>query len=117
MVNALKTTHKQRSAWGLRPRSWILLAVLAGIAGLIASLPYLLPLSSFIPDIERTVSQRIRQPVTIGTLRLFVLPLPHLRASRITVGRGNLLEIDTLIIRPSTASLFGDVKVIREIEL
>jgi uncharacterized protein involved in outer membrane biogenesis len=83
----------------------------------LAALPYLFPLSAFIPELERIIAQRIHQPVSIGKLRLFFLPLPYLRANAVTVGRNGLIEVDALTVQPSMLTLFSDTKVIREIEL
>jgi len=93
------------------------MTALVTIIAAAAALPYVLPLSSFIPDVERALAQRIHQPVSIRSLRLFLLPLPHLRAGGVTIGQSNLLEIDTVTIHPSAANVFSTVQVIREIEL
>jgi uncharacterized protein involved in outer membrane biogenesis len=98
-------------------RKWFALASLAAIAALVAALPYLLPLSRLIPEIEHTIAQQIHQPVSIGALRLFILPTPHLRASAIRVGRDGLLDVDAITVYPSILTLFSDTKVIREIDL
>jgi len=80
-------------------------------------LPYALPMSRLIPQVQRAIEQRIHQPVSIGTLRLFILPVPHLQARTITVGRGNLLDVDSITIYPSVLTLLSDTKVIREVEV
>src|SRR5262249_29979095 len=96
---------------------WIAYACLAVAITAMAALPYLFPLSAFIPDLERAIAQRIHQPVSIGGLRLFVLPLPHLRANTVSIGRNGLLEVDSITIYPSFMTLLGDTKVIREVEV
>jgi len=83
----------------------------------VTALPSVIPLSPFIPDVERAISQRIRQPVSIKRLRFFVLPTPHLRASTVSIGRNGLLDVDAVIIYPSLPTLFSDTKIIREVEV
>ena len=98
-------------------RKWWVLASLAVVVAAVAAMPYLLPLSRLIPYLERAIAQRIHQPVSIGTLRLFVLPIPHLQAGAVSIGRYNLLNVDSIAIHPDIATLFSDTKVIREIEV
>jgi uncharacterized protein involved in outer membrane biogenesis len=83
----------------------------------VTALPSVIPLAHFIPDVERTISQRIRQPVSIKQLRFFLLPTPHLRASTVSIGRNGLLEVDAVTIYPTISTLFSDTKVIREVEV
>jgi uncharacterized protein involved in outer membrane biogenesis len=101
----------------LTGRKAVLMTALVIVIATVAALPYFLPLSSFIPDVERALAQRIHQPVSIRSLRLFVLPIPHLRAGSVIIGRGSLLEVDTVTIYPSAANVFSGIKVIREVEL
>ena len=96
---------------------WIALVCVATALAGAAALPYLFPLSSFIPDIELAIAQRVHQPVSIKKLQAFILPLPHLRASAVTIGRNGLLDVDSITIYPNAISLFDDTKVIREIEV
>ena len=98
-------------------RKWLVLASLAVVVAAVAAMPYLLPLSRLIPYLERAIAQRIHQPVSIGTLRLFVLPIPHLQAGAISIGRYNLLNVDSITIHPRIPTLFSDTKVIREVEV
>jgi len=98
-------------------RKWLGWASLAVVVVTVIALPSLIPLSRFIPDLERAIGQRIHQPVLIGGLRIFMLPTPHVRASAVSVGRGGLLDIDTVTIYPAISSLVSDTKVIREVEV
>ncbi|HWH47429.1 MAG TPA: hypothetical protein VN664_06480, partial [Burkholderiales bacterium] len=47
-------------------------------AALLLVIPFLLPLGRLIPELERIASEQLRAPVRIESLRLFLLPLPHL---------------------------------------
>ena len=90
---------------------------MTALVAAVTALPSVIPLSPFIPDVERAISQRIRQPVSIKRLRFFVLPTPHLRASTVSIGRNGLLDVDAVIIYPSLPTLFSDTKIIREVEV
>jgi uncharacterized protein involved in outer membrane biogenesis len=92
-------------------------ALLLAAVGLAAAVPYLVPLSPFIPGLEAAVASRLHEPVKIGGLRLFVLPLPRIVARDITVGQPPLLRIDTLSARPSMLSLLSQNRVISEVRL
>jgi hypothetical protein len=92
-------------------------AILAGCLGLLFAIPSFIPLSRFIPDLESHIAARLHEPVTIGTLAVSMLPLPHLVARDITVGKARLVHIDTLVLRPDLLSLASDTRVIEEIQL
>ena len=101
----------------LTRRKRVVFATVVPLVAAVTTLPSVIPLSHFIPDVERTISQRIRQPVSIKQLRFFVLPTPHLRASTVSIGRNGLLEVDAVTIYPTISTLFSDTKVIREVEV
>jgi uncharacterized protein involved in outer membrane biogenesis len=90
----------------------------AGIAvGILAVLPFLLPIGRFIPEIERLASEQLRDPVRISSLRLYILPLPHLTIGGIEVGVKPYLQVRKVVVTPRLLSLFDRQKVIREISL
>jgi uncharacterized protein involved in outer membrane biogenesis len=94
--------------------------ILLGIgiaAAVLLSLPFLLPLGHFIPEIERVASVQLKAPVKIASLRLFFLPFPHLTVRGIAVGEKPFLEVEKVIITPRLTSLFSSQKVISEISL
>lgn len=79
--------------------------------------PFLLPLGHFIPEIERIASEQLKAPVRVDSLRLFLLPLPHLTVDGIVVGKKPFLEIRQVVVTPQLRSLFSSPKVISEISL
>ena len=89
-----------------------------GIAvALLLAVPFVLPLGRLIPEIERVASEQLKAPVRIESLRLFILPLPHLSIEGITVGRTPFLQVQKVNVTPQLTSLFSEQKVIREINL
>jgi len=92
-------------------------AILAGCLGLLFAIPSFIPLSRFIPELEAHITARLHEPVTVGSLAVSMLPLPHLVAHDITIGKARLVHVDTLLLRPDLLSLASDTRVIEEIQL
>ena len=101
----------------VRRKSKIAFTVLLGALALALAVPYLFPLSAFIPSLEAKLGEVVHEPVRIGQLRLFLLPLPRLVARNISIGRGPLLHIDSLVIKPDPFGLFSGTRVISELRL
>ena len=92
--------------------------LVGGIAAIVlVAIPFLLPLGMFIPEIERVASAQLKAPVKIESLRLFILPIPHLSLGGIVVGRKPFLQVKEVIVAPRLLSLFDNPKVIRSISL
>ena len=94
-----------------------LLIVFALLAVLLAALPYFIPLSAYIPFLEKTLSEAIHEPVAIRSLKAAGMPTPHLILQDVSVGKEPYLKIGTIKVVPELHSLFGQVKVINQIEL
>ncbi len=88
----------------------------AAVAALLV-LAFLIPLGHFIPELEQFASAQLKAPVKVESLRLFLLPLPHLTVTGIVVGKKPFLEVEKVIITPRLTSLLSDQKVISEISL
>jgi hypothetical protein len=93
---------------------WSRAAAVAGVLlALALAVPFLVPLSAYIPDVTRAAEQRLGQPVTLQNIRLHLLPTPRIALYSIKVGRGAPLAIDELRVVPALTSLFGERIVIR----
>jgi uncharacterized protein involved in outer membrane biogenesis len=101
----------------LQPKTRKYLVVVGLVAGILLLLPFLVPLGGFIPQIEQAASSRLKEPVRISSLRVFLFPLPHLTVGGIEVGARPFLRIRKLTVTPRLLSLFSEQKVIREIGL
>jgi uncharacterized protein involved in outer membrane biogenesis len=94
---------------GLR-RTLIGIAVATAIA---IAVPFVVPVSHFIPELSRVASEKLGQPVTIEDLRLHLLPTPRIVAQRISVGKKAKLMIGELEIEPDLLALLRGEKVVR----
>lgn len=90
----------------------LILAGLLVLVGLVLAVPWLVPMSSYIPRIEQAASSALGMPVKVGALRLHLLPAPHATASGIEVGARDL-RVGTVSAWPELGSLFSETKVIR----
>lgn len=91
--------------------------IAAGLAAAAAAASWLFPAARFIPAIEARASERLGEPVKIASLRLFLLPLPHLVATGVSAGTTPLGSIARVTVRPSLLHLFSETTVLREIRL
>src|SRR5262245_49842062 len=90
---------------------------LGGLILLLVLIPFFVSLNDYIPRIEEAASERLKEPVKIRSLKLALLPLPHVSADGITVGKGNDLTLGKVEITPDLGSLFGTTKVIKSVEI
>jgi uncharacterized protein involved in outer membrane biogenesis len=95
-------------------RASIVLAVLLAIA---AAVPFFVSLDDFIPRIEREASAKLKEPVTIKSLKFGMLPVPHITVDGITVGKTGDITLGKVTVTPAVLSLLSTPKVIRSIEL
>jgi uncharacterized protein involved in outer membrane biogenesis len=84
-----------------------LIVVLAGATALLAATPWLFPLSRLIPTLEAKASEYLGEPVHIGSLQLFLLPLPHVTLNGISAGRTPALHIEQISVTPVLAHVFS----------
>lgn len=89
-------------------KKWLWLGAgvaLLPVAALI--LPFLVPLSGFIPQITQAAGRALGQPVAIAGLRLHLLPKPRAAASGIRVGKQDDVTVDELVIVPELMALLA----------
>ncbi len=88
----------------------LLTAVL--VIGLLFILPFLIPMQTYLHQAEKIASEKLGQPVTIGSAHLQLLPSPRVSASDIVVGAHGELKVASLVVIPTMASLFSDTKIL-----
>lgn len=84
---------------------------------ILAALPFFISLDDYIPQIEKEVSAKLKEPVKIGSLRAAALPLPHVVINDITVGKNGDIRVGKVTVTPDLLSLLGPVKVIRSLAI
>ena len=90
---------------------WIV-APIAIVVVLAVAAPFLVPVSSFLPEITRIASEKLGQPVTIGELSFHLLPTPRVVAKGIVVGKKSDVRVDAVEIVPELLPLLaGEKKV------
>jgi len=90
-----------------------LLVVVALIGGAALAVPFLVPVSSFIPRIAQAVSGGLGQPVAIAGLKAQLLPTPRLVAEGIRIGKKDEVVIGEFEIVPELLSLLSDKRTLR----
>ena len=84
---------------------------------ILTALPFFITLNDYIPQIERAVSARLQEPVSITSIRFAALPLPHLTVDGIAVGKTGDIKVGKVTIIPALLSLLSSTKVIRSIDI
>jgi uncharacterized protein involved in outer membrane biogenesis len=99
---------------GGRGLRWLVGVVLFGLVSI--AVPFLVPVSGFIPELEVIASEKLGQPVAIDDLRLHLLPTPRVVANGIAVGRKLDVTIGELEIVPDLMSFVSGPRTIRLIQ-
>lgn len=84
---------------------------------IVIGLPFLIPLNTYISEIEARAAEKLHEPVKIGSLHFSLVPLPHVALQKITIGSQQEVRIASIKVSPDLSSLFSTVKVLRDIEL
>lgn len=84
---------------------------------LLAAVPLFVSLDDYRPQIEKAVSDKLKEPVLIKSLRLAGLPLPHAVIDGIAIGKSGDLQVGKVSVTPDLLSLMTDTKVIRSINI
>src|SRR5579871_1531289 len=96
----------------VRLLAWVLVP-LAIVGALAAAAPFLVPVSSYLPEISRIASAKLGQPVTIGELSFHLVPTPRMVAKQIAVGKKADARVGELEIVPELLSFLSGARTIR----
>ena len=94
-----------------------ILVALAVLLALAALLPFFVSLDDYIPRIEKEVSARTRQPVSINSIRFAALPWPHVAVEGIRLGQADELTLGQVKVTPELLSLLQSTRVISSVEI
>ncbi|HEV8647413.1 MAG TPA: hypothetical protein VGR01_17775, partial [Burkholderiales bacterium] len=76
-----------------------------------------IPINTYIPSIEKLASDHIGEPITIGSMRISVLGGFSMNLDDVKVGTTQDVKIDKVELSLDFGSVFGEVKVIRNIKV
>lgn len=94
-----------------------ILIALAVLLVIVAALPFFIPLNKYIPQIEKEASARLKEPVSIISIKFTALPSPHVTVDGITVGATDDIKLGKVRVTPDLFSLLQSTKVIKSIEI
>ncbi|CAG0123817.1 hypothetical protein RHDC2_00172 [Rhodocyclaceae bacterium] len=94
-----------------------ILVALAVLLVIVVALPFFIPLNKYIPQIEKEASAQFKEPVSIRSIRLTVLPLPHVTVDGITLGATDDIKLGKVLVTPDVFSLLQPTRVIKSIEI
>ena len=77
----------------------------------------LVPMNSYVPSIEKLASDHIKEPVSIGSMHVSILGGFTIILQNIRLGTTQDVRIDKVTLSPEFGSVFGDVKIIRKVEV
>jgi hypothetical protein len=101
------------------PMRWLkrLVIALVVLAAIGFVLPFVIPVKTYIPTVEKLASEKLKEPVTIANLKVALVPLPSATVEGILIGKQQEIKIGSVTVRPDLFSLFSTVKVIRAVEV
>jgi hypothetical protein len=76
-----------------------------------------IPMNAYVPSLEKLASDHIGEPVTIGSMRLSVLGGFSINLENVKLGTTQDVKIDKVELSPDFGSVFGDIKVIRNMNV
>lgn len=82
------------------------------LISLLIILPFFIPIKTYLNEIEKRASKQLGVPVTINSGSLLLLPSPRVVIDAITIGEGDALKVEQLVVTPSLSSIFATPKVI-----
>ena len=94
----------------------VMAAVLATLAAAALLVPVFVTMNDYVPLVEKELSARLQEPVSIDSLRVSLFPLPHGTLEGITVGDAEDIKVRKATLRPALWSLLGATKVIRSLD-
>lgn len=68
---------------------------------------YLTPLDVYVPDVERTLGEKLQMPVRVGGLRAGMLPVPHLQLRDVLLGGQDGIMLRSIDVSPHLLSLLA----------
>lgn len=80
-------------------------------------LPFLIPVRSYIPTLQKLAADRLGEPVVIGSLGFRLLPAPVVALQDLRIGPQEEVRIGAVHVHPDVWTLTAPVKVLRRVEI
>lgn len=81
------------------------------------AVPYFITFNDFIPQIEQVIAAKLKEPVSIKSIKYSSVPRPHLAIEGITVGTNQDIILSKVVLIPDIFSLLQSSIVIKRIEV
>ena len=92
-----------------------LLVGLLALLMLAMTAAYLIPLDTYVPEVERALGEQLHEPVSIQHLRIAALPLPHLELQEVRLGGQEGIVARSIKVEPDLPALLAGEVVMRRI--
>lgn len=76
---------------------------------------YLIPLDTYVPEVERALGEQLHEPVSVKHLRIAALPLPHLELQEVRLGGQEGIVARSINVEPDLPALLAGEVVLRRI--
>lgn len=83
----------------------------------LAVVPFLIPVGTYVARIEQVASQKLGVPVKIESLHFAVLPTPRANISGLVIGNNEDIRITDVAAVLDITTLFNDVRVISKLDI
>ena len=87
----------------------------AVVVGLVFGAVNLMPMSGYIPAVEKMVSDKVGEPVTIGSIKMSLLSGFEFRLGNVNIGSTQDVTLTDVVVVPEVGSLLGDRMVLKSI--
>ncbi len=94
-----------------------LLAGLAAVILLLLIAPFLVPMESYLRQMEQVASDKLGAPVRIKSLHLAVLPTPRVNIKEISIGRDTEIQVAQIAAVLDVTTLFKPVRVFSRLDI
>ena len=92
-----------------------LLVGLLALLMLAMTAAYLIPLDTYVPEVERALGEQLHEPVSVQHLRIAALPLPHLELQEVRLGGQEGIVARSINVEPDLPALLAGEVVLRRI--
>lgn len=90
-----------------------LLVGLLALLMLAMTAAYLIPLDTYVPEVERALGEQLNEPVSVQHLRIAALPLPHLELQEVRLGGQEGIVARSINVEPDLPALLAGEVVLR----